>query len=59
MEKVIMSMQGTLLLQQRIRVKIVFVAPLFTSRSQHSGDSLVAVSGNAQTHQESCKRCIF
>lgn len=54
MEKVMTSMQGTLLLQQRISVKMTLVAPLSTSRSQHSGDSLVAVSAhecNMQTQR--------
>lgn len=49
MEKVMTSMQGTLLLQLRMSVKMTTVAPLSTSRSQHTGDSLVAVSEN-QTH---------
>lgn len=50
MEKVMISMQGTLLLQQRMSVKMTLVAPLSTSRSQHSGDSLVVVSVQAHTH---------
>lgn len=53
MEKVMTSMQGTLLLQQRMSVKMTLVAPLSTSRSQHSGESLVAVSlqtQNTHTH---------
>lgn len=40
------SIEGTLRLQLCINVKSVDVAPLFTSRSQHSGESLVAVSKN-------------
>lgn len=52
MEKVMTSMQGTLLLQLRMSVKMTLVAPLSTSRSQHTGDSLVAVSEsqNTQNH---------
>lgn len=50
MEKVMTSMQGTLLLQQRMSVKMTSVAPLSTSRSQHSGDSLVAISAHNHTH---------
>jgi len=45
------SMHATLLLQQRISVKMTFVAPLSTSRSQHSGDSLVEVSVHTHTNQ--------
>lgn len=44
MEKVMTSMQGTLRLQLRMSVKTTSVAPLSTKRSQHTGDSLVAVS---------------
>lgn len=44
MEKVMTSMQGTLLLQLWMSAKMTSVAPLSTSRSQHTGDSLVAVS---------------
>ena len=50
MEKVMTSMQGTLRLQQRMSVKMTLVAPLSTRRSQHSGDSLVAVSAHTHTH---------
>ena len=49
MEKVMTSMHGRLLLQQPMSVKITLVAPLSTNRSQHSGDSLVAVSVHAHT----------
>lgn len=44
------SMQGTLLLQLRMSVKMTLVAPLSTSRSQHTGDSLVALSEGQDTH---------
>ena len=44
MEWAMISMHGILLLQERIRMNMFTVAPLSTSRSQHSGDSLVAVS---------------
>lgn len=44
MDNVMISMEGTLLLQLLIKIKMVRVAPLSTSRSQHSGESLVAVS---------------
>lgn len=44
------SMQGTLLLQLRMSVKMTLVAPLSTSRSQHTGDSLVAPSESHNTH---------
>lgn len=56
MEKVMTSMQGTLLLQQRMSVKMTLVAPLSTSRSQHSGESLVAVSVHAHTHTHICNK---
>lgn len=52
MEKVMTSMQGTLLLQQRMSVKMTSVAPLSTSRSQHSGDSLVAASAHDNAHRQ-------
>lgn len=45
------SMQGTLLLQERMRVNMTLVAPLSTRCSQHTGDNLVAASGNADTRQ--------
>ena len=49
MEKVMTSMQGTLLLQLQMSAKMMLVAPLSTSRSQHTGDSLVAVSAGHNT----------
>lgn len=44
MDNVMISIEGTLRLQLLIKVKMVCVAPLSTRRSQHSGESLVAVS---------------
>lgn len=44
------SMHGTLLLQQRMSVKMMLVAPLSTRCSQQTGDSRVAVSVYEHTH---------
>lgn len=49
MEKVMTSMQGTLLLHLQMSVKMALVAPLSTSFSQHTGDSLVAISEGQNT----------
>jgi len=44
MDNVMISIEGRLRLQLLIKVKMVWVTPLSTRRSQHSGESLVAVS---------------
>lgn len=53
MEEVMTSMHGTLLLQLQMSAKMTTVAPLSTSRSQQTGDSLVAVS-ETQTRTAPC-----